>query len=126
MNILDRTEGQQALRPGIPAQRAGHDTARLVLTGELDLATVARTDTRLKELIRSGARIIDVDFQDVTFLDLTTLRVLLQADEVLRARGGHLRLINPSRRVQRLLSITRTEHLLDGADSRATQADAAA
>lgn len=126
MNVLDRIEVQQPLRAGIPAQRARHGTARLVLTGELDLANVAQTDMRLQELVRSGARSIEVDVQDVTFLDLTTLRALLRTDEVLRARGGYLRLINPSRRVQRLLSITRTQHLLDGADSRATQADAAA
>lgn len=126
MNVLERTEVQQPLRAGIPAQRSTPDGACLALSGELDLANVAQTAIRLQELVRSGARTIQVDVQDVTFLDLTTLRALLQTDEVLRARGGYLRLINPSRRVQRLLSITRTQHLLDGADSRATQADAAA
>lgn len=122
MNVIDV---QQPLRPGVPAQRCTPDGARLVLSGELDLANVAQTDTRLQELVRSGARTIAVDVQDVTFLDLTTLRVLLRAHEVLRARGGHLRLINASRRVQRLLRITRTEHLLDGVGSRKTPDHAA-
>jgi len=125
MNVLERTEVQQPLRPSIPAQRATPDGARLVLSGELDLANVAHTDIRLQELVRSGARTLQVDVQEVTFLDLTTLRVLLRADEVLRARGGHLRLINASRRVQRLLSITRTEHLLNSVDNRETQDHAA-
>ncbi len=112
MNVLDRPRVQQPLRHAIPAQRDDGDAACLVLSGELDLANVAQTDARLKGLLRSGTRTIDVDLQDVTFLDLTTLRVLLKTDDLLRARGGHLQLVNASSRVQRLLRVTRTEHLL--------------
>lgn len=120
MNVLECPQAQLPLNRAIPAQRAHRDSACLVLTGDLDQAHVTQTQARLEELLRRGVRTVEVDLQDVTFLDLSTLRVLLHADQVLRARGGRLRLVNPSGRVQRLLRITRTEHLA-GVDTRASQ-----
>lgn len=112
MDLVSRPSGQQPVRHAIPAQRDSSDGPRLVLRGELDVANVRQTQVRLDEMAGRGARVVEVDVQEVTFLDLTTLRVLLQTDQTLRARGGRLRLVNASGRVRRLLRITRTEHLL--------------
>lgn len=105
----------------IPAQRAAnaqpsrHDEAppaRIVLSGEVGLATVPSLRTRLRELLEQrGTRTLQVDVTAVAFLNLDALRLLLDADTLLRARGGRLLLRNPNHRVQRLLATTRTGYL---------------
>ena len=97
----------------VPQQRRA-DRVRLALCGELDLSNAAQNQARLDDLIASGVREVELDLRDVTFMDLTTLRILLEADAQLRDRGGRLWLLEPCRLVGRLLAITSTEHLAAG------------
>lgn len=100
----------------VPQQRTSTGAlgaARLRLVGELDVATLARTEHRLEEVLRTGAREVVVDVSDVAFMDVRTLRLLLRADARLRARGGRLRLRAPSRQVRRLLAVTGCRRLAD-------------
>ena len=97
-------------RVPVPEQRRGQPV-RLELSGELDAACAARTRERLDEALATGAREVELDLAGVTFMDLTTLRVLLQADAQLRARGGRLRLLDPCPIVRRLLAVTATQRL---------------
>jgi anti-anti-sigma factor len=88
--------------------------ARLALSGDVNLTVDRRLQARLNELLEQGGmRTLAVDLSDVTFLSLSTLRLLLAADRRLRARGGRLCLLRPNPRVQRLLAITRTTYLTD-------------
>ena len=92
---------------------AGCD-ARLALSGDVNLTVDLRTRSRLNALLgQHGTRTLAVDLTDVTDLSLSTLRLLVDADRRLRARGGRLRLLQPDQRVQRLLAITGTAYLAD-------------
>lgn len=113
--------GRVEWRCGLRVRHDG-DTAVVVDPhGELDVATAPRLNLTLTELRADGVRQVTVDLAHVTFLDTAGLRVLLECDRLLRARGGALTLVNASARIVRLLHVTRTAHLLghDGVDAAA-------
>jgi anti-anti-sigma factor len=72
------------------------------LRGELDVAEVAGARARL---VPCGGH-VEVDCGDLTFIDVSGLRLLIAVDEACRRRGGRLRIVNPSRCVIRLLELT--------------------
>jgi anti-sigma B factor antagonist len=74
----------------------------LSLVGELDLAGVALVAERLAELDGN----IEVDCARLDFIDAAGLRVLLAAHGVCAARGNRLVVVNPTRRVRRVLDLT--------------------
>ena len=75
------------------------------LRGELDLLAVSSMETFLTQL--NGGH-VDIDLSAVTFFDSSVLRTILVA----RRHNPHLRIINPSHAVLRVLEITATDHLL--------------
>ena len=73
----------------------------LFLTGEADAGTVDMIAACLDHAPSVGD--IEVDLGDVTFLDLTALRVILEFGEELAAAHRSLTVVNPSRPVTLLL-----------------------
>jgi anti-anti-sigma factor len=81
---------------------------RLTIHGECDMATAGQIEDCL---VGMGADRVDIDLSGVTFFDCCGLRVLLNA---LR-RNQHVRVVNPSAAVRKVLEITGTgEYLVDG------------
>ena len=80
----------------------------LWLIGELDLAGVAVVSERLAELDGD----IQVDCSRLDFIDAAGLRVLLAAHRLCAARGNTLAVVDPSRRVRRLLDLTSLDTVL--------------
>ena len=115
--------GSSRVAPLVPRQRPPQDPAsgadsgwdaRLALSGEVNLTVDPGTQARLNDLLEQReTRTLAIDLTEVTDLSLSTLHLLLSADRRLRARGGRLRLLHPNPRVQRLLAVTRTQHLAD-------------
>lgn len=108
--------------PVVPQQRQPQDRldepalghARLALSGDVNLSVDLRTQAWFNDVVEQpGTRTLSIDLSDVTYLSLSTLRLLLDADRRLRARGGRLRLLHPNPQVQRLLAVTRTTYLAD-------------
>lgn len=78
-------------------ERDGSETAVLVLAGELDLYRAPAIEQALAEAIGSeregldgNVRHLAVDLRLVTFIDSTTLALLLAASRRQQARGGQL------------------------------------
>lgn len=90
------------------------DPARFVVTvsGELDLSQAEDLGTRLDALIRPGG-IVALDATDLTFMDSTGLRVLLQATAHAAARGAGFRLVAPQAAVLRVLELSGTTSVVD-------------
>lgn len=90
------------------------DTARtdVRLFGPLDLASAPDLRTTLDRLRHDGSRHIVVDLAGLDFVGAIGLGVLVDADQTLRAVGGTLMLINPSRMMRRLLSLTELDAVL--------------
>ena len=75
-------------------------------TGELDLYSAPALDAELSALLEApGSRII-LDLSGVTFMDSTTLGLLLKTVKRLRATGGELVLVCGDARVTRVIEVT--------------------
>lgn len=91
------------------------DTVRVSLTGEFDLLTGPDLTSWLGDTIRAyPGRPVEVDMQQVTFLDSTGIRVLLQAHGLAAREGGCLRLTGASGTVREVLDIVDVYTLLSG------------
>jgi anti-anti-sigma factor len=86
---------------------------RFVVTvrGELDLATADRLWTELEPLLSPRAVVV-LDGTEITFLDSSGLRVLLQAGNRATSDAAAFRLVAPQPAVRRVLELAGTgEHL---------------
>ena len=78
-----------------------NSNGRPALRGELDISTVPALEEWLAQL---DGQLTEVDLSGVTFFDSSALRTFLMA----RRHNAHLRVINPSKPVVKVLEITGT------------------
>lgn len=83
----------------------------VALVGELDLAAAPIAEAELREAC-ANADLLVLDLAAVTFMDCAGLRVLLAADERLRASGGRLAIVHAPLQVRRLFDLTGTRDQL--------------
>ena len=76
------------------------------LAGEVDLYTAPEFKQQLLEVIAQGGRQVVVDFTDATFIDSTTLGVLVGGVKRLRAKDGELSLVCSDRNIAKIFEIT--------------------
>lgn len=81
----------------------------LVVTGQLDLDSVAPLDETLQQVARDGDGPVVVDLSAVAFADSATVNVLLRAHDAL---GTALRLAAPSAVLERLFALTGLDTVL--------------
>jgi len=83
------------------------DELRIVLTGELDLATSPALDRVLQDAEPSGGARVAVDLRRLTFMDSTGLRVLMRWDAAARSAGLDPVFIAGPPAIQRIFATTR-------------------
>ena len=76
------------------------------LSGEVDLYTAPEFKQQLLEVIEQGGRDVIVDLSDTTFIDSTTLGVLVGGVKRLRPVGGQLMLVCSDRNIIKIFEIT--------------------
>ncbi|HEX6490901.1 MAG TPA: STAS domain-containing protein [Gaiellaceae bacterium] len=76
------------------------------LAGEVDLYTAPEFKQQLLEVISQGGRDVIVDFSDTTFIDSTTLGVLVGGVKRLRTNEGQLSLVCSDRNITKIFEIT--------------------
>jgi anti-sigma B factor antagonist len=76
------------------------------LGGEVDLYTAPEFKERMVELIESGKNQIVVDLSEATFIDSTTLGVLVGGVKRLRPAGGSLALVCTDQNITKIFEIT--------------------
>ena len=76
------------------------------LGGEVDLYTAPEFKERMVELIESGKKQIVVDLSKATFIDSTTLGVLVGGVKRLRPTGGSLALVCTDQNITKIFEIT--------------------
>jgi anti-sigma B factor antagonist len=83
------------------------DSASVIeLTGEVDLYTAPELKQELAQVIGGGARTVVVDLTRTTFIDSTTLGVLLGGLKRLRPVGGSLLIVCSDQNIRRIFEIT--------------------
>ncbi|MEX2102597.1 MAG: STAS domain-containing protein, partial [Gaiellaceae bacterium] len=83
-----------------------NDAYVIALSGEVDLYTAPEFKQQLLELIGQDAKYVVVDLSDTTFIDSTTLGVLVGGVKRLRPNGGQLALVCSDRNITKIFEIT--------------------
>ncbi|SEI09481.1 anti-sigma B factor antagonist [Halobacillus karajensis] len=80
--------------------------SNVVLTGEVDAFTAPKLKDTLLPLTKEQGHVVEVDFQDVNYMDSTGLGVFISALKSTKEHGATMRLVHMQDRVYRLFKIT--------------------
>jgi anti-sigma B factor antagonist len=90
----------------IKTEQLGDDAFVISLAGEVDLYTAPEFKQQLLEVIGQGGKQVIVDFSETTFIDSTTLGVLVGGVKRLRTNDGQLSLVCSDRNITKIFEIT--------------------
>ena len=105
----------------ITDRKVDDDTHVIAVTGEIDLFTAPEFKQRMSALIDAGRSRIVVDLTQTTFIDSSSLGVLIGAHRRLKLRGGALLVVCDSEAIAKTFKITG----LDGVFTLAASVDEA-
>jgi anti-anti-sigma factor len=106
-SYFDIRAGASSTSISIDVTKPAPDRVRVLVSGEVDLASAARLDeavTRVLDEHRPAG--VELDLSGVGLLDSTGVRSLLLAHAAAEAAGCRLVVTNPQPRVHRVLAIT--------------------
>src|SRR5919197_1562799 len=89
----------------INTEQVGDDAYVIALAGEVDLYTAPEFKQQLLDAIGQGVKKVIVDFSYTTFIDSTTLGVLVGGVKRLRPNGGRLSLVCSDRNITKVFDI---------------------
>jgi anti-sigma B factor antagonist len=84
----------------------GNGVFTVSVAGEVDLATAPELKEALGEVVGNGAHGVLVDLSKATFIDSTTLGVLMGAVKRLRPAGGELAIACHDPNIRKIFEIT--------------------
>jgi anti-sigma B factor antagonist len=90
----------------IKTEELGGDAYVISLAGEVDLYTAPEFKQQLLDVISQGGKNVIVDFSNTTFIDSTTLGVLVGGVKRLRTNDGQLSLVCSDRNITKIFEIT--------------------
>ncbi len=90
----------------IKTEKLRDDAYVIALAGEVDLYTAPEFKQQLLEVVGQGGKEVVVDLSDTTFIDSTTLGVLVGGVKRLRPNGGQLSLVCSDRNITKIFEIT--------------------
>ncbi len=82
------------------------ETATIVVSGELDLASGPQLEAELERVFTPQTRLLVVDLRGLEFMDSTGLSILVRGHQRLTSEGCEMGLVRGSSQVQRLLDLT--------------------
>jgi anti-sigma B factor antagonist len=94
------------------------ETHVIELGGEVDLYTAPEFKERLVQVIEDGKKQLVVDLSKATFIDSTTLGVLVGGVKRLRPSGGSLALVCTDQNITKIFEITGLDRVFPIHDSR--------
>jgi len=97
----------------IKTEQLGDDAYVISLAGEVDLYTAPEFKQQLLEVIGQGGKDVIVDFSDTTFIDSTTLGVLVGGVKRLRTNEGQLSLVCSDRNITKIFEITLLDRIFE-------------
>jgi anti-sigma B factor antagonist len=90
----------------VQTEKVDDSTYVIALAGEVDLYTAPEFKQQLLDVIAKDAKDVIVDFSRTTFIDSTTLGVLVGGVKRLRAQDGRLSLVCSDRNITKIFEIT--------------------
>ena len=95
-----------AIEFAIDDRRAGEDTHVVAVTGEIDLFTAPQFKQRMSQPIDAGRSNVVVDLTETTFIDSSSLGVLIGAHRRLKQRNGSLVVVCDNDAIVKTFKIT--------------------
>ncbi|WP_188456841.1 STAS domain-containing protein [Virgibacillus oceani] len=83
------------------------------LSGEIDAYTAPQLKEALLPLTKADGQIVEVDLENVNYMDSTGLGIFISALKSSKENNSHLKLINLQDRVYRLFKITGLIEIID-------------
>jgi anti-sigma B factor antagonist len=108
----------------IKTEQLGDESYVIALAGEVDLYTAPEFKQQLLDVIAKGGKNVVVDFSETTFIDSTTLGVLVGGVKRLRQNGGQLALVSTDRNITKIFEITGLDRVFAIHNTRAEAVDA--
>jgi anti-sigma B factor antagonist len=90
----------------IEDRAVGDDTHVVAVTGEIDLFTAPDFKQHVSSAIDTGATEVVVDLTSTTFIDSSSLGVLIGAHRRLKLRGGSLTIVCDNEAITKTFRIT--------------------
>jgi anti-sigma B factor antagonist len=97
----------------IKTEQLDGDAWVIALSGEVDLYTAPEFKQQLLQVIEQGGRQVLVDFSETTFIDSTTLGVLVGGVKRLRPHDGQLSLVCNDRNITKIFEITGLDRVFE-------------
>ncbi|WP_077324392.1 STAS domain-containing protein [Virgibacillus siamensis] len=85
----------------------------VLLTGEIDAYTAPRLKSTILPLTKESGQTVEVNMEDVNYMDSTGLGVFISALKSTKETDSHLKLVNLQSRVARLFKITGLDEIID-------------
>jgi anti-sigma B factor antagonist len=95
-----------AIEFNIEDRRAGDDTHVVSVSGEIDLFTAPDFKQHVSAPIDAGVSHVVVDLSQTTFIDSSSLGVLIGAHRRLKLRGGSLTIVCDNEAITKTFRIT--------------------
>jgi anti-sigma B factor antagonist len=90
----------------VSSAELGGGVSTVIVGGEVDLATAPELKEVLTGVIDGGARFVLVDLSKATFIDSTTLGVLMGAVKRVRPDGGEIAIACNDQNIRKIFEIT--------------------
>ena len=87
-------------------------TRTLFFGGELDMHASPHLDASIEAALADGARAVEIDLTQASFIDSTTIGVLVKAHKRLSAAGVPLEIVCDEPNVLRIFEVTGLEEVL--------------
>ena len=97
----------------IKTEQLANDTYAISLSGEIDLYTAPEFKQQLLDVIGQGGKEVVLDFTNTTFIDSTTLGVLVGGLRRLRAADGELTIVCSDPNITKIFEITGLDRVFD-------------
>lgn len=87
--------------------------SKVILSGEIDAYTAPELKEKLLPLTKKDGQTVEVDLDNVGYMDSTGLGVFISALKSTNEHNSHLTLVNLQERVLRLFKITGLDEIMD-------------
>ena len=105
-NLDTNSGGTHQMNFDVKTEKLSEGQYVISLSGEVDLYTAPEFKQQLLEVIEQGGRDVIVDLSNTTFIDSTTLGVLVGGVKRLRTNEGQLSLVCSDRNITKIFEIT--------------------
>jgi anti-sigma B factor antagonist len=86
---------------------------RLAVAGELDIASAPELLARIEQVELSTSHTLALDLSEVTFMDVSGMRVLLEVAQRTKSRKARFVIRNPRRCASRVFGLTAVDQQLE-------------